>query len=92
MKKHTRIEILKMAELIRADLIELLHEMGQTKDTQRIAETILKENMTFLQKTLDMPHGGSLSPDELAEMMLAQSVERRGGHYNQEAAATLFHV
>jgi len=90
MKKHTRVEIIKMTELIRSDLIELLLDLGQEKETAKvIAETIIREGMDNLQVTLDMPYGGTLSPDELAEMMLTQYVIRRHGHFNEEAAAAL---
>jgi hypothetical protein len=45
--------------------------------------------MDNLRTALDMPHGGALSPDELAEMMLTQYVYKRHGHYNEKSAAAL---
>ena len=89
MKKHTRVEVLKMAELIQLELVELLLDLGQAKEKANvIAGTIIREGMDHLQATLDMPYGGTLSPEELAEMMLTQFVFRRHGHFNEEAAAT----
>jgi len=90
MKKHTQVEILKMTELVRSDLIELLLDLGQGKEKAKvIAETIIRESIDSLQETLDMPYGGTLSSDELAEMMLTQYVFRRHGHFNEEAAAAV---
>jgi DNA repair protein RadC len=90
MKKHTQAEITKMVELVRSELIELLLDLGQGKEKAKVfAETIIRESMDNLQATLDMPYGGTLSPDELAEMMLTQYVYRRHGHINEEAAAAV---
>ncbi|MEC0140931.1 hypothetical protein P4H94_29250 [Paenibacillus macerans] len=90
MIKHTQAEVLKMAELVSSELVALLLDLGQGKEKAKvIAETIIRESMDNLRATLDMPYGGTLSPYELAEMMLTQYVYKRRGHFDEEAAAAV---
>jgi|HigsolmetaGSP11D_1036233.scaffolds.fasta_scaffold52583_1 DNA repair protein RadC len=93
MSKHTQDEIVKMAKLVKTELVSLLLDLGQEKERAKvIAESIIREGMDSLQATLDMPYGGTLPPDELAEMMLTQYVIRRQGHFSEEAAAAVITV
>jgi hypothetical protein len=90
MRKHTQAEVDRMADLVRDELVKLLISIGQRSTKSKVlANTIIKENLENLNNILDMPHGGALSPDELAEMVLSQYVYKRQGLYDEEAAAAL---
>lgn len=89
MEKHTEGEVYRMADLVKDELIRLLISLGQSSAKSKVlANVIIKENFENLNSILDMPHGGTLSPDELAEMVLSQYVYQRKGLCNEEAAAT----
>ncbi|MFD0671046.1 hypothetical protein [Cohnella sp. GCM10027633] len=90
MRKHNRLEVQKTAELVRIELVQLLANLGQSVDrSQALANEIIGASTSHLKSILDMPQGGSLSPYELAEMVLAQYVHQRQGHFSEESAAAM---
>lgn len=90
MRKHTQVEVLRMAELVRDEMTEILIGLGQQNTRARaLADSIIRDYLGSLRNILDMPYGGTLSPDELAEMMLSQYVYKHHGHNEEEAAAAL---
>ena len=71
--KHSLDEIHAMSELIRIDLIELLVTLGKNqKEAEVLSREITNINITWIKEILDMPHGGTLSPNEIAEILLNQ--------------------
>ncbi len=89
MRKHTKTEVLRMTELVREELIGILIGLGHgTVKADLLADAIIKENEESFRKVLDMPHGGTLPPDELADMILSQYVYKRHGRFSEEAATT----
>lgn len=90
MRKHTRLEVQGMAELVKVELVHLLSSLGKSADqSQTLANEIMDASRINLKSILDMPQGGTLSPYELAEMVLAQFVHQAKGHFTEEAAVAL---
>lgn len=90
MRKHTQVEVHRMAELVRSEMVQILIGLGQRNVKAKVlADLIIRDNEESLRNILDMPHGGTLSPDELAEMMLSQYIYKHHGRDDEEAAAAL---
>lgn len=86
MRKHTDSELNRTAELVWLELVDLLHRLGQSNvEARSNANAILHYNFGRLKHLLNMPHGGSLSPEELAEMLLSHHIQNRQS--GEEAAA-----
>lgn len=90
MRDHTQPEVYRTATLVTDALVNLLNDLRPRITQPEVrASKIMNENMDVLIQILNMPHGGALSPDELAEMVLSHYVFKHKGVYNEEAAATL---
>lgn len=88
MRKHTRAEVYSMAIFVKDAMVQLLGTMGVEFNKAHILATkIIQESIEGLNEILDMPHGGSLAPEEIAEMLLSQYVYEQQGETNEEAAA-----
>lgn len=86
MRKYTDSELKRTEELVWLELVDLLHRLGQSNlEARANANTLLQYNLERLKQILNMPHGGSLSPEELAEMLLSHHIHNCQS--GEEAAA-----
>lgn len=88
--KHTDTEFVLMKDLIRTRLEELCiyYEIESRSRTQAKAKYLISKYEDSMRSFLDQPHGGTFSPEELAEMILVQEYKRQD---NAEEASTLVH-
>lgn len=78
-------EILGMQELIRESVREYLNIMGY-KNVDHTSDRLVKANRTRIIQLLNKPMGGTLAPEEIAEMLIIQDLRKR--NKTEEAAAT----
>lgn len=78
-------EIKGMQKLIRESIKEYLSIMGY-KNVNHTSDRLVKDNRSRIIQLLNKPMGGTLAPEEIAEMLIIQDLRKRNN--TEEAAAT----
>ena len=87
MRKHTTEEIMAMTQLIEESINELLSNLfGESHlDARRLVKTFDYK----IVEILDMPYGGTLAPEEIAQMILSEVDLNRYFPQDEAAACSL---
>ena len=93
-EKHSDQELEAMLILIKESLIELYGHLKLPKETshEASANKLVKVYREEINKLLDQPHGGTLSPEEIAEIILAQELYYNGDLHEEAAATSLMYT
>lgn len=91
-QKHSQEEIEGMLQLIEDSLKYLCRYNGDffNKNIDEAVGNLMKKYKVKIVEILNKPHGGTLAPEEIAEIILTQEVYKRHieRRYSEEAAAT----
>lgn len=91
MENHTNEELHGMLFLIESGIVELYDrlelnlEKRQDGNSEQVAKSLIAKHKANIQSLLNKPYGGTLAPEEIAEMILVQEYHPK---YKSEEAAT----
>ena len=91
MTKHTEQEVLGMLELVEENIELILRQLGvDNKKISRLGKHLIKLNKNKINELLDMPSGGTLPPEELAQMVVLNHINDLKKHSSEAAAAATY--
>jgi phosphopantetheine adenylyltransferase len=85
--KHSNEEIKGMIDLITKSLEELIECLD--KKHEITAEMLIPKYRDHIEEIINKPYGGTLAPEEIAEIIVSQELLPKR-HFTEEAAATTY--